>query len=124
MSGIDRRERIRAYKQNPPPAGVLRIVNTRTGRVLLGSSRNVAGRLNRHRFDLQRGKHPDRELQADWNELGEGAFEFALLDALEPSDEPGYDPGKDLAALEALWREKLAESGTRFYGPAVPQVPG
>lgn len=116
MSGIDRKARIREYKENPPPAGVFRIVNTATGRVLLGASRNVAGRLNRHRFDLKRGAHADRELQSDWNALGEGAFEFSMLDPLEPVDEPGCDPAEDLRELEAMWREKLAESGTPLYG--------
>lgn len=124
VSGIDRKAALRAYKENPPPAGVFRIANTRTGRVLLGSSRNVAGRLNRHRFDLQRGRHADRELQADWNRHGADAFEFALLDPLEPRDEPGYDPGRDLAALEALWREKLADSGATFYGDPRPGTTG
>jgi hypothetical protein len=77
---------------------------------------NPAGRLNRHRFQLKAGSHPDARLQADWNELGEEGFELAVLDRLEPRDEPDYDPSKDLEVLKELWLEKLSASGESLYG--------
>jgi hypothetical protein len=104
------------YKENPPDAGVYRIRNTATGRIVVGAAVNAAGRLNRHRFQLRGGSHPDAELQADWNELGEDAFEFEVLDHLEPRDDPDYDPTDDLALLQSMWRDRLAESGQAFYG--------
>lgn len=116
MDRTDRKARMRAYKETPREAGIYRIRNKATGRSLVGVAINVPGRLNRHRFELNGGSHPDAELQADWNELGEGAFEFTVLDRLEPREEPDYDPTEDLAVLMDMWRERLVEAGERLYG--------
>src|SRR5512141_412282 len=106
---MDRRKAIREYKETPRPAGVYRVRNLRTGRMLLGSSVDLPSILNRQRAALRLGSHMDRELQRDWNELGPDAFEFEVLDTLPPPPETaGYDPRPELAILEQLWREKLA----------------
>jgi len=111
----DRKSRIREYRENPPEAGIYQIRNIATGRILVGSAVNLPGRLNRHRFQLNAGSHPSGELQADWKELGEAAFEFTMLDRLEPRDDPDYDPHEDLALLLTMWRERLAASGASLY---------
>ena len=108
---MDRRDLIRIYKETPRPAGVYRVRNTVNGRSLVGSSQNLPGMLNRQRFQLERGSHPDRELQKDWNEFGSEAFTFETLDQLEPSSDAGYDPSEDLRVLMQMWLEKLQESG-------------
>jgi hypothetical protein len=112
---MDRREKIRLYKETPRPAGVFRIVNTTNGKSLLGSSPDLPGMLNRQRFQLENGSHPDRELQNDWNNLGSDVFTFEILDKLEPPKEPGYDPSEDLRALKQLWLDKYTESGEPLY---------
>jgi len=112
---VDRKALIREYLETPRPAGVFQIRNTTTGRTLLGLSPNVPGVLNRQRFQLQNGSHPDVELQADWNDLGPDAFEFETLDQLKPSDDPGYDPSEDLRALKEMWLEKLTASDVPLY---------
>ena len=112
---MDRKERIRAYKESARTLGVFRVRNTVNGKSLLGSSVDVPAMLNRQRFQLGAGGHPDRALQADWNESGPDAFVFETLDALEPSEEPGYDPAADLKALEAMWLEKLGRAGEGGY---------
>ena len=115
MSQIDRKARIREYKETPPTAGIYRIRNTATGKSLIGSTANLPGMLNRQRFQLEHGSHPDRELQRDWDELGPGAFEFEALDRLEAKDEPAYDPTDDLRVLKKMWLEKLTASGEPLY---------
>lgn len=115
MSRVDRRAKIREYKDAPPAAGVYAIRNTATGRLFVGSALNPTGRLNRHRFALQLGSHPSSDLQADWNERGADGFEFTELDRLTPSDEPGYDPGRDLVTLMQMWLERLESTGASFY---------
>lgn len=104
----DRKERIRAYKETPRPMGVFLVRNLSSGRTLVGSSVDLPAMLNRTRFQLELGAHPNRELQRDWEELGGQAFEVAILDTLEPREEPGHDPAEDLSALEALWTERLS----------------
>ena len=116
MSRVDRKERIREYKREPRPAGIYQVRNTANGRVLVGSSTDLPGALNRQRFQLTTGSHPDADLQADWKSLGAEAFEFSVLDTLKPRDEPSYDPRKELEILMDMWLEKLRESGVSLYG--------
>lgn len=112
---MDRKARIRAYRESPRPMGVFRVRNTRNGRSLIGSSVDVPAMLNRQRFQLGAGGHPDRALQRDWGAFGPEAFEFETLDTLQPPDEPDYDPAVDLRMLEELWLEKLGRPGERGY---------
>ena len=115
VSQIDRKARIRGYKERSQPAGIYRVRNTTTGKSLVGSTVNLPGMLNRQRFQLEHGSHPDRELQRDWDELGSDAFEFEALDRLKPRDEPAYDPTGDLRVLKEMWLEKLMAAGEPLY---------
>jgi len=115
---LDRKALIRRYKETPRPAGVFGVRNTVNGRMLVGRSTDVASMLNRQRAQLDLGSHPNRALQADWDELGSGSFEFEILDTLAPpADRPDWDPANELRALEALWLEKLSPYGDRGYNP-------
>ena len=113
---MDRKARIREYREACRPAGVYRIRNTTSGRWLLGSSADVPSMLNRHRAQMRLGAHRNRALQHDWNTLGADSFVFETLDLLEPKEDPGYDPAEELAVLEAMWRERLGagESGSDY----------
>jgi hypothetical protein len=118
VTQIDRKARIGEYKENLRPAGVFRVRNTATGKSLVGSSANMAATLNRHRFQLEHGSHPSRELQADWRALGPDAFEYEVLDQLKLSDKPDPDATEDLRVLKELWLEKLMASGELLYREA------
>ncbi len=95
--------------------GVFQIRNTANDKVFIGSSVNMPGRINRHRFALDAGLHPSKPLQADWNEFGEIAFEFETLEPVEPRDDADYNYASDLEVLEDLWLEKLEPYGERGY---------
>jgi len=106
----------RKYKGFTPRMGVYAVRHLPSGRVLLGSSPHLEGILNRHRFQLSTGVHPIRALQADWHRDGAGAFSFEILDELPQSDDAApRDPRGDLAALEELWRERLALDPAHSY---------
>jgi len=115
MDKADRKALNREYKRTPRPAGIYKVRNSVTGKLLVGSTTDLHGMLNRQRFQLETGRHPDRELQSDWDELGAEAFEFEILDQLKPSDEPGYDPTEDLAALKKMWIDELRRAGEVLY---------
>lgn len=115
MDKADRKVFNRKYKNTPRPAGIYRVRNSVTGKLLVGSATDLRGMLNRQRFQLETGRHPDRELQSDWDELGAEAFKFEILDQLKPSDEPGYDSTEDLAALKKMWIEELRRAGETLY---------
>jgi hypothetical protein len=107
----------REYKERPREAGVFQVRNTANGKVLLGSSLNLAGPLNSHRFMLTVGSHRNRTLQKEWNEFGESAFVFEILEKVQVKDEPGFDVGDELTLLEQIWIEKLQPFGERGYNP-------
>jgi hypothetical protein len=115
LTDINRRALLRKYKETPTPAGVYRIRNTVNGRSLVGSSFSLPGILNRHRFQLEHGSHPERDLQRDWTELGPDAFQFEVLDQLEARNDPAVDPADDLRILLDLWLAKLSEAGEPMY---------
>ena len=115
-SAAERKQLKQQYRETSRPMGVFRIRHRATGRTFVGSSVTLPAIGNRMRTQLRTGtcvKHP--ELQRDWNEHGPEAFEFEVLAELEPSEEPGYDPTRDLAALEALWLEELTPFDERGY---------
>ncbi|MCX5759448.1 MAG: GIY-YIG nuclease family protein [Candidatus Hydrogenedentes bacterium] len=112
---MDRKAAIRAYKEGWRPMGVYRVRNIVTGKSLVAASTDLPAIFNRHRAQLRIGSHPDRGLQKDWNELGQEAFEFEVLDTLTPPDEPGYDPSGDLRVLEQLWIAKLSLVEAQAY---------
>jgi len=116
VSELDRKASIRAYKETPRPVGVFRIRHTASRKALVGLSVNLPAILNRHRFQLTNGSHPDLQLQRDWKESGPDAFTFEVLDLLTPKQEPGYDPTEDLTVLLEMWLQKLAAAGETFYG--------
>jgi len=110
-----RKDIIREYKERRPTAGVFAIKNTASGRVLLGSSLNLDGSLNKHRFMLKIGSHRNAALQADWQRHGPEAFTFEILETVAPSDRPGFDVREELALLEEIWIEKLEPFCERGY---------
>jgi hypothetical protein len=108
--GERKRELLRHYKDNPPDAGVYAIRCTAIGHagVQVHASTNVAGAINRARFQLRMRSHTDKRLQQQWQQHGEAAFSFELLDVLKRrEDATEAQRREDLAALLALWREEL-----------------
>jgi hypothetical protein len=104
---MNKKEAIRDYKLSHRPMGVFQIRNKTNDKVFIDSSNNIPGKINRHKFALNAGQHVSKSLQADWNELGESAFEFETVEPLEPRDDPQYDYRSDLTTLEDLWLEKV-----------------
>jgi hypothetical protein len=110
-----RRELKRQYKERPRVAGVFQVRNTVNGRVLLGSSLNLDGPLNGHRFMLTTGSHRNAALQKDWHTYGADAFLFEVLETVKIKDDPQFDIEDELTLLEEIWIEKLQPFGERGY---------
>lgn len=110
-----RQELKREYKERKKPAGVFQVKNVRNGKVLLGSSLNLEGTLNRHKFELQMGSHRCTELQRDWNEMGPEAFVFEILEEVKIRDVPHFDIGDELTLLEQIWIEALQPFSEKGY---------
>jgi len=110
-----RREVSREYRERRKPAGIFQVKNTVNGKVLLGSSLNLEGPLNSHKFMLTIGRHKNESLQRDWSEYGAGAFVFEILEVVKVRDDPNFNADEELTLLEEIWLEKLQPFGERGY---------
>lgn len=110
-----RAELKREYKEMPKEAGVFQIRNTVNGRVYLGSSLNLHGPLNKHRFMLAHGMHDVPLLQKEWHAFGPDAFVFEVVQVVEPRETPGFRIEDELELLEEIWLEKLQPIGDKGY---------
>jgi hypothetical protein len=105
-----RKQLVSEYRQSGPEAGVYRIVNIITGKMLLGSTPNLGSMRGKLEFSHKTGTVSalDRRLKQDLEAFGVDAFTLEVLEVLETG--PEMTPAairEDLATLEALWREKL-----------------
>ena len=105
----------REYRERKKPAGVFQVKNTANGKVLLGSSLNLEGPLNGHKFMLTIGRHRNEALQKEWNDFGPEKFVFEVLEVVKVTDDPNFDINDELTLLEQIWLEKLQPFGERGY---------
>ena len=119
---MDRKAKLREYKETSHPMGVYQIKNKVNGKILIGSSVNLPAILNRCKAELKMGRYRNTVLQKEWKQFGSENFEFKELEILEASDDPTYDPTEDLHTLEELWVEKLSPFGDKGYNK--PRKPG
>ena len=105
----------RQYKETPRQAGIFHVKNTVNGKVLLGSSKNLHGPLNKHRFILSIGMHWNRKMQEEWNQFGPEAFTFEVLEIVKPKEDPGFNLEDELSLLEQVWIERVQPFGERGY---------
>ena len=105
----------REYKERKKPTGVFQVKNTVNGKVLLGSSLNSEGSLNKHKFMLSIGTHQNKAIQEDWNEYGSDKFVFEILEIVKIKDDPNFNLSDELTILEQIWLEELQPFGERGY---------
>ena len=105
----------REYKEKEKPAGVFQVKNSVNGKVLLGSSLNLEGPLNGHKFMLTIRGHRNKLLQQEWNEYGPDKFTFEILEVVKVKDDPNFNLSDELTLLEQIWLEKLQPFGERGY---------
>src|SRR5262245_28910062 len=103
------------YKQNHTPMGVYQIRNLTNDKIFVAAALNLPGILTSKKLQLRMGSHPNKSLQADWNEFGSESFVFEVLDELTATEGARHDYRADLAVLEEIWLEKLQPYGDRGY---------
>lgn len=107
LTSEERKAAIQAYKARKPRPGVYAVRLKATGRCFVGSTPNLDTTRNGLWGTLASGRHLDRGLQQAWNEHGEAAFEYVILEALKEDTLPLAV--KDLLKEKKLaWAEKLA----------------
>lgn len=114
---MDRKKELREqYRQMKPDMGVLIIRFITGNKCFIEGTQDLKSRINRYKFQLAHGSHPNQELQKDWNAQGAGKFTFEILENLDyDKDESKTDYFDDLALLQMDWEEKLTQEGWKLY---------
>jgi hypothetical protein len=101
-----RKEAIRKFKERKPRLGAYAVRCTASGRVWVGSSRNLDATKNGSWTALRMGSHIEKPLQREWNEHGEPSFQYEILQVLDDDLQPVEVPDL-LKAAKAHWIEQL-----------------
>lgn len=111
-----RKELLEQYKRMKPEMGIFWVRSKGDKKCFLETSQNLKGRMNRTRFQLDAGNHPNQELQREWKQRGADHFEFEILELLPyAKDESKTDYTEELSIMKMLWEEKLSEQQFAFY---------
>ena len=102
-----RREAIRKFKEQKPEAGVYAVRSAVSGSAWVGMSRNLDATKNGCWFQLRNGLHREKSLQEDWNAQGESAFEYQILDRLDP-DVHALEIDDQLKSKRSDWAARLS----------------
>lgn len=112
---MNRREELKQmYKELKTEAGVYRIRNTVNGKMLVVGTPNLKT-INGKKFELQMGTSLNKTLQQEWNEYGEEAFAFEVIEVIEPKNDPYYDLKDAVNKREEHWINELRPFGDKGY---------
>ena len=112
---MDKKELKKQYKQNVRPMGIFQIKNLTNGKIFIGGAKDLNGKINSVKFQLEINSNMNSELQQDFNKYGKENFLFESMDLLEPKEDPNYDYTEDLNVLEEMWLEKLQPYDDKGY---------
>lgn len=105
MDNARKKELARSYKEEKPKPGVYAVRCTATGQAWVAKSPDLRKRQTALWFQLNAGGFPGKSLQAVWNQHGEAAFVFDVLEEIEDENEMLIPVL--LKDREALWRKEL-----------------
>jgi hypothetical protein len=112
---MNKKEMMNKYKQTVQPMGILQIKNLKNGKIFLESTKNLQGKINSSKFQLKNSLHLNKEMQKDFNEIGEEGFSFDILDYLKPKEDLNFDYTEELKILLDMWLEKLQPYDEKGY---------
>lgn len=105
---LSRAKELREEKKILEPGCVYKIKNSISNRFYIGQTTRGALRWKRHLADLKVNRHPNHNLQKDFNEHGEDAFEWSIIKEL-PKDK------KTLLLEEAREIQRRINNGEQLY---------
>lgn len=99
-----KKELLEAYRNRHPEMGVISLKCTATGESFLGISTDTNADFNSNHAKLSMNYHPNKYLQALWNEHGVEGFECTVLKTLQYENRED----KHIEKLEELREQCLA----------------
>ena len=115
-SKIDKKRRnelLEQYKQIKTYIGIIQIKNNVNGKIFIDTCSNLKNRWFTLKWNLDMGRHPNSKLQKDWNELGQDAFAYEVLEKKEADKVD--DIRWELKKMKKKWLEKLQPYGDKGY---------
>lgn len=109
----NKKELKQMYKELKQPMGIFQLRNKVNNRRFIGASSSLNTVWNSLHFQIKNGMHPYKELQADWNALGEENFVFEIVETLK--DENLLDIRHTLKVLEEMILEEFRRREIQFY---------
>jgi len=109
QSKESRKEAIKNFKEQKVHAGAYAVRCIPTEHVWVGASRNLDATKNGCWFMLRNGSHQEKSMQAEWNERGEIAFEYEVLDSLNEEAHP-LNVAALLKEMKSAWVARLGAS--------------
>ncbi|WDV44289.1 GIY-YIG nuclease family protein [Clostridiaceae bacterium M8S5] len=112
----DKKIMVRKFLDTKTPMGIYAIENLVNGKVYINAHTDVKSTLNSYKFRLKMNSLRIKELQREWNEYGEEAFEFKVLEYLKyDKKDEDRDYSDDLDILKTVWLERLSREGVQLY---------
>ena len=93
---------------SPKVSGVYLIRNKVNGKLYVGSASDIRRRWRRHVNDLKTAMHTNQKLSRAWLKYGQEAFEFSVIQVVEPSRAA-------ILAAEQIWIDALGCCGEQGY---------
>jgi hypothetical protein len=104
------------YKQIKLRRGIFQIINKVDNKIYLQTTSDIERAFSSDLFQLKFGMHSNTNLQNDWNNLGEEAFEFSILDEYKPTDEATPTQIKrEINELLKMHKEEMTANGQMLY---------
>jgi hypothetical protein len=99
------------YKERKVIGGIFAVKNTLTGKMLLDSTSDLQGSVNRFEFSKKTGSCVSMKLQRDWTPASAPPFAIEILEELEKgANQTDAEFTTDLLLLKEIWLEKLADA--------------
>ena len=110
---MDKRKQLKEqYKEMRPDMGIIAVKCAASGKTYFRTATNAKAAINSMVFQLKHGSNFNRDLQKEWNELGESAFEVSVIEQLdyEKDDNGTVDYKAYLQMMLEEWLNKTENS--------------
>ncbi|MFA6308738.1 MAG: GIY-YIG nuclease family protein [Clostridia bacterium] len=114
MDAERKKELKEQFKEIKTVSGIFQIRNTINQKIFVASTPNLKTMTGK-RLELGHGSFRNEVLQKEWNEYGEEAFVFEVLEELKEKEGGYYNKNDDLKRMKDKWLEKLQPYGNKGY---------
>ncbi|MHC5280258.1 GIY-YIG nuclease family protein [Listeria kieliensis] len=113
MDAKRKKELLQQYKEMKTYYGVIQLKNDQNGKIFIDTVPNLKNRWSYYVMSLDSNRHPNKQLQEEWNAFGKEHFNYQVL--FEKPNTDVTDMKFELKQLKKKWLEKLQPFGQQGY---------